>query len=128
MTKNTTGLPAFSAKISPVNPAEAVPATVPRYLQHGSEKLFMATLTLTSGNDKKKGTTQADSIDGLAGNDTLQGGSGNDLLDGGTGNDRLLGDTGNDTLPLPIVSPAIAVTTGSMAVRAMTPCKTATIP
>jgi hypothetical protein len=107
MTKNTTGLPAFSAKISPVNPAEAATATVPHYLQHGSEKLFMANFTLTSGNDKKKGTTQADSIDGLAGadtlqgdagNDTLQGGSGNDLLDGGTGNDRLLGDTGNDTL------------------------------
>ncbi len=67
----------------------------------------MAIFTLTPNHDKKKGTTQADAISGLAGNDTLagdagtdtlQGGSGNDSLDGGTGNDRLLGDTGNDTL------------------------------
>jgi len=58
----------------------------------------MTTITLTPGNDKKKGTTQADSIDGLAGNDTLQGDAGNDSLQGGSGNDLLDGGTGNDTL------------------------------
>lgn len=67
----------------------------------------MTTLTLTPGNDKKRGSATADSINGLAGNDTLTGfagndtllgDTGNDSLDGGTGNDQLLGDTGNDTL------------------------------
>ena len=67
----------------------------------------MATLTLTTGNDKKNGTNGNDKIDGLAGNDnltglsgndTLLGGAGNDLLDGGVGNDSLLGGAGADTL------------------------------
>jgi Ca2+-binding RTX toxin-like protein len=67
----------------------------------------MATISLTSGNDKKNGTGTDDAfnglggndtIAGLAGNDTLLGGNGNDSLDGGVGNDSLNGGTGKDTL------------------------------
>jgi Ca2+-binding RTX toxin-like protein len=42
------------------------------------------------------GTAGNDTIFGLAGNDTINGGAGNDVLIGGTGNDTLTGGAGND--------------------------------
>ncbi|MEZ1420607.1 peroxidase family protein [Pseudomonas monteilii] len=50
------------------------------------------------GNFSGTGNTQANIINGGAGNDLINGGAGNDQLNGGTGNDQLLGGIGNDTL------------------------------
>lgn len=58
----------------------------------------MATITGTSGNDTKTGTSAADIISGLGGNDTLKGAAGNDQISGGIGLDSLWGDAGNDIL------------------------------
>jgi Ca2+-binding RTX toxin-like protein len=45
-----------------------------------------------------KGTEQADTLFGWAGDDFIHAGGGNDLLDGGAGMNHLFGDAGNDTL------------------------------
>ncbi|WP_221364497.1 hypothetical protein [Sphingomonas jinjuensis] len=42
------------------------------------------------------GTSEADVINGLAGNDTIQGGDGDDTIDGGAGADSMSGGAGND--------------------------------
>jgi Ca2+-binding RTX toxin-like protein/Mg-chelatase subunit ChlD len=42
--------------------------------------------------------SQADTLNGNAGNDVLYGGSGNDILSGGAGNDVLIGGLGNDSM------------------------------
>ncbi|MBB4819807.1 Ca2+-binding RTX toxin-like protein [Pseudomonas alcaligenes] len=44
------------------------------------------------------GTTQADTLNGWAGDEALYGGDGNDLLDGGAGTNQLFGGAGDDTL------------------------------
>jgi Ca2+-binding RTX toxin-like protein len=52
----------------------------------------------TENDDVIRGDSEANTIDGLAGNDILHGSEGNDNLNGATGNDSLFGDTGDDTL------------------------------
>lgn len=51
-----------------------------------------------SGNDNLAGDTQANLLDGSAGDDTLAGGAGNDTLVGGEGADELRGGRGSDVL------------------------------
>jgi Ca2+-binding RTX toxin-like protein len=43
-------------------------------------------------------TSEADTVDGRAGDDTISAGGGNDVIAGGTGNDTLEGDGGNDVI------------------------------
>ncbi|MBF0160998.1 MAG: hypothetical protein HQL88_01795 [Magnetococcales bacterium] len=52
----------------------------------------------TSGDDRLRGTRDADDMRGLAGDDQLYGERGSDRLDGGTGDDALRGGRGQDTL------------------------------
>jgi len=49
-------------------------------------------------NDFLIGSSEANSLNGLAGNDTIMGGGGNDTLSGGAGNDLLYGNAGHDIL------------------------------
>lgn len=43
-------------------------------------------------------TSEADTVDGRAGNDTIAAGGGNDILTGGAGNDTILGQDGDDKI------------------------------
>ncbi len=63
--------------------------------------------TLSDGDDKLYGTSDADVLNGGAGNDTvlglagadlISGGDGSDLISGGAGDDVLEGDAGNDII------------------------------
>ncbi|WP_165943645.1 calcium-binding protein [Roseicella aquatilis] len=58
------------------------------------------TWTGTAGADlvNKSLSTDAWTMNGLAGNDTLYGGKGNDVINGGAGNDYIGGGAGYDTL------------------------------
>ncbi|MGR3638122.1 Calx-beta domain-containing protein [Alterinioella nitratireducens] len=50
------------------------------------------------GNDRVRGSSETDIINGGAGRDTLQGNGGNDKINGGAGNDIVRGGVGRDTL------------------------------
>ncbi len=50
------------------------------------------------GNDSLFGGLGNDTLSGSDGDDALDGGAGDDVLDGGTGNDRLVASIGNDKL------------------------------
>ncbi len=52
----------------------------------------------TDGEDRLRGTDNADRIFGLDGDDRMRGRDGNDELFGGSGDDRMRGDDGDDTL------------------------------
>ncbi|WP_226595807.1 calcium-binding protein [Marinobacter nauticus] len=52
----------------------------------------------TENDDVIRGDSQANTIDGLAGNDIIYGDLGDDSIDGSVGNDTLFGEAGNDTL------------------------------
>jgi hypothetical protein len=52
----------------------------------------------SNGNDVLTGTSQANTINGLAGNDVISGLGGNDKLYGSAGNDKLYGGSGKDML------------------------------
>jgi Ca2+-binding RTX toxin-like protein len=56
----------------------------------------MAYIQGTDNDDNLIGSSESDSIFGLAGNDTINGGSGDDYLDGDTGNDVINAGDGND--------------------------------
>lgn len=58
----------------------------------------MATRTGTSGNDRLKGTNEADIFQAQEGDDRLIGKKGADILNAGKGNDVLLGGRGKDLL------------------------------
>ncbi len=51
-----------------------------------------------SGNDKIKGSTEADALYGFAGNDVIKGNDGDDTIYGGAGKDKLYGGGGGDTM------------------------------
>ena len=55
----------------------------------GEEKLALAPMLGTTGNDYLYGTVADDLFDGGGGNDTVYGYGGRDVLDGGSGNDTL---------------------------------------
>jgi Ca2+-binding RTX toxin-like protein len=59
---------------------------------------LMAAQPASVGDDYIVGSTEADSLDGLAGNDTIFGQQGDDVITGSAGNDHLYGGIGNDTL------------------------------
>lgn len=52
----------------------------------------------TLGNDYVEGSTDANRVDGLAGNDIVWAWGGNDTIDGGTGDDTLAGGEGADSV------------------------------
>ncbi|MDK2126717.1 calcium-binding protein, partial [Parachitinimonas caeni] len=52
----------------------------------------------TPGNDMILGSSEANTLSGLAGNDTIMGHKGDDTLNGNEGDDNLSGDDGNDSL------------------------------
>ena len=58
----------------------------------------MATRTGTEGNDRLKGTDQADTFQAQEGDDRLIGKGGADVMSAGRGNDVVLGGRGADTL------------------------------
>jgi Ca2+-binding RTX toxin-like protein len=58
----------------------------------------MAIIPGTSGNDRLRGTNDADIISGEGGNDHLRGAAGDDSINGGGGNDDIQGGRGDDTL------------------------------
>lgn len=53
---------------------------------------------VTAGDDRVRGFSGADTLDGGLGNDELAGAEGADILTGGQGDDRLYGEAGTDTL------------------------------
>jgi Ca2+-binding RTX toxin-like protein len=57
-----------------------------------------ATIEGGPGNDRLRGTHDADLINGHAGNDRIRGFAGNDTLLGESGNDRIFGGGGNDMI------------------------------
>src|SRR4051812_12538217 len=73
-------------------------------------KVFMASISGTTGNDTIRGNgvsagvtggipgLDADGISGLGGDDSIEGGGGNDTLSGGEGSDTLVGGAGSDFL------------------------------
>ncbi len=58
----------------------------------------MAQRNGTAGDDKLRGTGNADTITASSGSDSARGRGGNDLIAGGEGGDRLFGGGGNDRL------------------------------
>ncbi|MDN5767924.1 MAG: hypothetical protein L0H96_19560 [Humibacillus sp.] len=52
----------------------------------------------TAGDDRIRGTDEADLILGMGGNDVIEGGGGRDSIYGGNGNDRLDGQAGDDCI------------------------------
>lgn len=51
-----------------------------------------------SGNDRLRGTKEAEYLQGNGGNDRMDGGGGNDCVDGGEGNDKMDGGGENDIM------------------------------
>ncbi|MGX9965134.1 Calx-beta domain-containing protein [Roseomonas sp. F4] len=75
-----------------------IPADAARYVSFDSFDFSTQDAPDPATNDRRLGTSGADTISGLAGNDTLLGLGGDDLLRGGRGDDRLVGGDGRDTL------------------------------
>ena len=63
-----------------------------------SATAFALTIIGTAGNDRIRGSKDADTINALAGNDRVVARAGDDVVDAGPGADRVFGNRGNDRL------------------------------
>ena len=81
----TLGMPGFDGDLNPRIPQS-----------HGSGSPSTVNLAPTILADTLWGSTEAESIDGLAGDDRISAGGGNDTINGGAGDDLLYGQAGND--------------------------------
>ncbi len=94
--------------LPPLDPAqvgaEAVPATVRKYLFGGADADSLIggegadSIMAGAGNDTVSGMSGDDTLRGEDGHDRLRGQGGDDLIHGDAGKDSLFGDNGNDRI------------------------------